>query len=405
MEIYYIHINGYKQYKDTDINFGGEYRFFYDPQSKNLRVEENQHYIKDFFKSSISNGNSNQAIVNKVSCVVGENGVGKSSLLNFIKSNLIRGVSRVQYPIIIAFKTSDNEKIIYYFEDKTPVKKHNCSDYGFTLSKLKIKEELGPDTPIELKNIDFIFASNVFDNSSEIELNGLFNLSTNFLIKNDKKRLVQNHITQNYVNEVDTHRVEDVIRQVNFIHSYKDVNRFINFELPEILSFKVKFERDFLNNSNAKSFIDNSSKVENPNLSFIETLINKAKEEIKNSNDARENTLTNFYTNCIINFLYEIHNIYGSASKEISFTFSDLISQFVFSNKYHKDLLKLVTVLKQESKKIPPSLDKVFYDWISGIENYFNILNKVIKIDALQYHITNIGSAFQIDIKDSFEKA
>lgn len=409
MEIFYLHIKEYNQFKNADINFGGEFRFFYNPKKKELKIEENPHYIRDFFKTNKSYNSPNSAYVNKVSCIIGENGAGKTTVLNFIKANLIQGVTSITNSLILAIKTNDGRKIVYFFEDETNIVIHNCNDYGFELKSLKFKKSYpdknnkkyefksGPFIPQELKGMNVIYLSNVFDKSSDSQLSGLYNLSTNFLIKEDKRSLVERKIINNLANEVDVHRTEDVFRQVNFLFYYSGSKQYIKFNLPEVLSFKPKPLKDFVHNDLAKKTVIGNK---NPNSGFIEDLIGRTKKEINISQDAKRNTILTFSINCIINFLDEIYQRYSSIPQEIKFdyTLSGFLKKFSFSNDLFADVFTLINELKEQAKnEIPKNIDSIYYDWLTGIESYCKILKEIINTNSHKYSLSNVGNAFSLN--------
>jgi AAA15 family ATPase/GTPase len=88
MEILYIYIHDYKKIQKQNINFGGKYRFHYDYESKELTVSENDRYIEGFYDKH-PDGKGYAKITN-VTSIIGENGVGKTSVLDFICDNLDR---------------------------------------------------------------------------------------------------------------------------------------------------------------------------------------------------------------------------------------------------------------------------------------------------------------------------
>lgn len=79
MELVYIRItetnhNHNFSFVGKDLNFHGEYTFFYNTESGQINFERNKEYVENLYGSDI-----------RVSGIVGANGVGKTSLLKFIQ--------------------------------------------------------------------------------------------------------------------------------------------------------------------------------------------------------------------------------------------------------------------------------------------------------------------------------
>ncbi len=79
MELLYIWIEDYKIIQNQGFNFSPRWRFDYNPENRNLKIEERQEeVIPHFFGKDISN----------ITAIVGKNGVGKSQLLHEIGMGL-----------------------------------------------------------------------------------------------------------------------------------------------------------------------------------------------------------------------------------------------------------------------------------------------------------------------------
>lgn len=79
IKLHYIWIEDYRVFKDQEINFSSEYEFKYDRADGkygSVSFKDNRsEYIEDFFGKNID-----------VTAIVGQNGIGKTSLLRFIQS-------------------------------------------------------------------------------------------------------------------------------------------------------------------------------------------------------------------------------------------------------------------------------------------------------------------------------
>lgn len=111
MQLLYVWIEEYKNIKKQGFNFGSEFLFKY--KNEVLTIEDNPNYIEGFFGEHVSN----------VTAIVGKNGSGKSTVIEFIKQNFPKGeVNGITDCAIIvansgktASKTYENNGTIYIF--------------------------------------------------------------------------------------------------------------------------------------------------------------------------------------------------------------------------------------------------------------------------------------------------
>ncbi|NFS29449.1 ATP-binding cassette domain-containing protein [Clostridium botulinum] len=84
MEILYIWVKSFKLIKEQGINFGGKYLLDIKKNDKKneyiLSVKKNSSYIEEFFDKN--------KVISNITAIVGENGSGKTSLLNAIYNNM-----------------------------------------------------------------------------------------------------------------------------------------------------------------------------------------------------------------------------------------------------------------------------------------------------------------------------
>ena len=106
MEIIYLFIKNFKSLKSQNINFGSEHRFEYSEKTNELKTIKNELYIQDFY-----NINNLGARVLNVSSIIGKNGTGKSTILEFIKRNFSSGLN-LQDEMILVIKENNIYKII-----------------------------------------------------------------------------------------------------------------------------------------------------------------------------------------------------------------------------------------------------------------------------------------------------
>lgn len=76
MELVYLWVEDYKNIQKQGFNFSPRFRCKYDEASKELTIDENKDCLENFFGENIN-----------VTAIVGENGSGKSSLLEKLYLN------------------------------------------------------------------------------------------------------------------------------------------------------------------------------------------------------------------------------------------------------------------------------------------------------------------------------
>ncbi|TYQ15859.1 UNVERIFIED_CONTAM: putative AbiEii toxin of type IV toxin-antitoxin system [Acetivibrio alkalicellulosi] len=128
LELLYYWVDKYRKIKEQGFNFGGEYIFEYKKENKELIINENSNYFKDFYNSS----NEQSRIVN-ISAIVGKNGSGKTTVLDALSGMLHDGGILRQitendswvFKRILAANLNNKIRVIFYKSliDKIVLKK------------------------------------------------------------------------------------------------------------------------------------------------------------------------------------------------------------------------------------------------------------------------------------------
>ncbi|MFH6942584.1 AAA family ATPase [Flavobacterium sp. FlaQc-50] len=102
----YLKEHQYLIRKPQTLNFGGKYLYSYHPLGKNLIVRRklNEKYIPDFF--NISNS---YCKIQLLSAIVGENGVGKSSILDVIRGAFVQHIYSMPHSLSTILVEIDGE--------------------------------------------------------------------------------------------------------------------------------------------------------------------------------------------------------------------------------------------------------------------------------------------------------
>ncbi|HEV8513180.1 MAG TPA: AAA family ATPase [Cyclobacteriaceae bacterium] len=319
MILHYVYILDYEGvFINIGFNLGGAYRFKYDINSKHLEVTENPFYTKDFFNLLDSTENGNAAIGN-VSGIIGGNGSGKSSFLAFMKTNFVRGMSGMVYPVIVALTTDDGELKLYH-DRGIPIENNSGDFLGFEIieTSSNATKHVIPGAGVinisnrseidELVETDFVFLSNVFDNVVQYEFQGLHNLSTDFLLKNDLKAKAElintwgiNLMAAN--SEIDFHKFQDLHRQLEFINANK-MRENVPFDLPNKVI--VSIGKDLLFSKDSEIGLQAESMLNAYEYQdFIRRFKSYAQLQL-DKNDFKSRGVIYITANALLNYFYEI---------------------------------------------------------------------------------------------------
>lgn len=101
MLVYFLANSG-ERMNNVDINLDARFSIHYDAISKSLNISRNENYLKDYWGANISS----------VTAIVGENGVGKTSVLKLIKDRFVWGFNHPESTILI-FQTNNQYEMFY----------------------------------------------------------------------------------------------------------------------------------------------------------------------------------------------------------------------------------------------------------------------------------------------------
>ncbi|HDR7871479.1 TPA: AAA family ATPase [Bacillus wiedmannii] len=179
MQILYLWINQEKYLENLSLNFGGEFSF--DIKDKNLTIEKNTAFIKDFFHTK--NFLNTSCKINSVTGIVGENGTGKSTILESIL-NLIEERNTIDFDFFIIYENQYHYYFDFHLQDELIYGKNIINEQ----STIMFKDTCFNYLNITESSLQAIFFSNVYDMKADLNNNKktirTYDISTNNLAQN-----------------------------------------------------------------------------------------------------------------------------------------------------------------------------------------------------------------------------
>jgi predicted ATP-binding protein involved in virulence len=156
----YIKEHQYLIEEPQTLNFGGKYLYSFLPVGNDLIVRRklNEKYIPDFFNISDSS-----CKINLLSAVVGQNGVGKSSILDVIRGVFVEHVYSMPHSISTVLVEIEGETKVLYTNCKTYI----VVDDDKEQTNASIRRDFKLKSILDLKDED---EKNVYEELEEINL-------------------------------------------------------------------------------------------------------------------------------------------------------------------------------------------------------------------------------------------
>ncbi|MDA1806307.1 AAA family ATPase [Bacillus cereus group sp. BY32LC] len=198
MELIYMWIGGYRNIKNQEFNFSNKYICELDKE-QNINVEILQNEVsEDFFKLDSNNSAEKNGRIVNITGIIGENGVGKSSILDYIIEKInsfISGEFRnfEEDEQILAIVREENKLCIY-------VNSINVNQITIKDPRL-VYEIIKNNINLKSTNHKVIYYSNIFDAKKDYDTApNIIDISTNHLLnKNENYRLSEIHRQLNLI--------------------------------------------------------------------------------------------------------------------------------------------------------------------------------------------------------------
>ncbi|APH20084.1 AAA family ATPase [Clostridium botulinum] len=369
MELLYIWIGNYKDiFKKQEFNFGRKEVFKYDKKNKIINITYENNYFDKFFGGNIIN----------ITALVGENGSGKSTILDIIKNFFNNPSSLVEYGFVFVFKCNE-EYNIYYTKDLVLKVKDNGMEKNlndFFTEHCEIDKYMCFDEIDLLYKSHKVYFSNVFsgriiDKNSEIGITDEKNIPR----KND------------YIHNITTDRLM-MVNKYEYNYILFDVNIFESTEIIKQIEFLFSKEYSYI-----KGKLRNLKEINCLKIEIDDTFFD-IKEDINQLTTCGKNKkITYFNYNQILPIqmikdrFYELMNEeleYNKTGKRFRIQFLKNLMIYYFNNVSNVDLEFAINNNKRSILNFSNKLDVDIKSWTytnlyKNIENFFLEWSKVLK--------------------------
>ena len=204
----YLWIEKYKCIEKQGFNFTRSAEIKFDYDTGKLSIEKNKNYCENFFGDNI-----------ELSCIVGQNGVGKTTLLRAIKEIFSLDYGTPEYNCVAIFYDGSKYEGWYKLNDC----KIDCDETQLELHPLKGKKLLNGQLVTEYKKADYLYYSEQFVQNLYSMPYGEDELSTSHLLFDEGYGETGDHISRFFLKEFE--------KQMNLIIDYGE----------KLEKFKIKY--------------------------------------------------------------------------------------------------------------------------------------------------------------------
>ncbi|MCU5128959.1 ATP-binding protein [Bacillus cereus] len=365
MQILYLWMNQKKYLENLSLNFGGE--FLFDIKDKNLTIEKNFSFIKDFFHTK--NFLNTSCKVNSVTGIVGENGTGKSTILESIM-NLIEERNAIDFDFFIIYKKQNNYYFDFYIQDELIYEKNIIHKQSTIIFKDTCFNYLN----ITESSLQAIFFSNVYDMKADL---------------NNKKKAIRTFdISTNNLAQDESYLKTEIYNQIMFTKKFEHdlkMNEKINIPKEIQLHMNHHYFYSSVINKTLLRFSDGTSLYKNPN-DFLSIVY--------------ENTYTPFYENIFTQLgkaPYKLQkNIIMDIRQDVLTGLQTLDTNVGIFKEFYLSFKKSIqNALKK--KKLDP---QIIHRFLKNLDNNYEAIEEFIAILSSWEIIKRDNNEFYIKTND-----
>ena len=266
LDISFIWIENFQDglLKDQGFNFDNCFRYECKRKLDNefeLKIKSNPNYIEHFFVSKTDSRNLNANIRN-VTAIVGQNGVGKSSILDFIKQSVVNSDNdeeeeevreQDKFLYILHKKEGDESTYLIYHHPQMKVHVEISTKTHFSYRQYEVSRVFK-----NFHNTSFIYFSNIHDFKDEYVGEKLLNISTNYLSAVPSFRPTREGFIDSEGMGI---KFGDIKRQIQFILGVKNTSELksLSFTLPVEVDISISQKRNMNSSRISRRTGDESS--------------------------------------------------------------------------------------------------------------------------------------------------
>ncbi|PGV77978.1 AAA family ATPase [Bacillus cereus] len=390
MELIYLWIKEYGNFKETDFYFRNSYQFDYNTVSYDLHINNGlgEKMPNDFFGENISN----------LSVIVGDNGAGKTTLLRFIMDGLTNTMG-LTGPFIAGFYDQCNKELKIY-SNKMLIRNIKCKDTKVTLMKEDIFEDW-------IKKTKFVYLSNVLDihDYSQEKLGKVYDASIGGLVRRDYKRAVENHYITHDANQIYNFINNEIYRQIKFLYQYKqeEIKTDSFFDMLNVLKIEIvdnnlNRERltDVLKKELQRMYKDKSSEEMSLNEDKLNKLISMVYKKIPFTGYSRWTAL--IAEHLVINAIKEVAEPVTTSDNRY-----EELECLLLAYKKYNDQESIISYSIKFLERLEEELERKDSLYISRVTPYIEFLNWLENNEAEMFDIkmdNRSGTLVEIKLND-----
>ncbi|HNQ69007.1 MAG TPA: hypothetical protein PKN32_11555 [Bacteroidales bacterium] len=386
MRLLFVYIHNFGNIKQQGFNLSSDYdiKFTSDVDkdfngTSNLTINKIEHNLPHLFHKRIVD----------VKGIVGENGAGKTTLIKYLAFECHEHVMYINdllsdNPNIIVYESenySGSATLEIYIDNRWENSNPQISiDSSINLKTNKVfLRDIRWDSIPDFYNTAFIHYSNIFDNRYEDEYNGLINISTNYLIKNDLKTYSNQSFS---TSEVLAHKLVEMQRQCSFAIQFNDQ---LPFKLPTFLNIFVNDISQAAIRDYTKNYKQNSSELSIMNPLIIDWF-NCSNDAIIIDNQRPENNVLKvikraFFNYFIANYILDISEINVKVFPDYKKSTIEIFVKLIEAYKTTKgdvnldDFTKECELIENNIKSIPHAFGDKFFNIELGDSSFVKQLH------------------------------